>query len=55
MGQIVLARKTKERNKIPTFYLTQLIGLALGMSPKDVGLDVHRVKSKKLLESIEVT
>lgn len=55
MGQIVLARKTKDRNKIPTFYLTQLIGLALGMSPKELGLDVHRVKSKKLLESIEVT
>lgn len=54
MGQIVLARKTKEKKKIPTFYLTQLVGLALGFSPKDVGLDVHRVKSKKLLKSIDV-
>lgn len=54
MGQIVLARKSKEKAKIPTFYLTQLIGLALGFSSKEVGLDVHRVKSKKLLESIDV-
>jgi heterodisulfide reductase subunit B len=54
MGQIVLARKTKEKKKIPTFYLTQLIGLALGFSTKDVGLEVHRVKSKKLLKSIDV-
>lgn len=54
MGQIVLARKNKEREKIPTFYLTQLIGLALGLTPKDVGLDVHRVKTKKLLESVDV-
>jgi len=55
MGQIVLSRKSKDRHKIPTFYLTQLIGLAMGMSPKDLGLDVHRVKSRKLLESINVS
>ena len=54
MGQIVLSRKSKERQKIPTFFLTQLIGLALGLTPKDVGLDVHRVKAKKLLESVGV-
>jgi heterodisulfide reductase subunit B len=50
MGQIVLAKKSKERPKTPIFYLTQLIGLALGLSPKEVGLDVHRVKARKLLE-----
>ncbi len=54
MGQIVLARKTKERQKIPTFFLTQLLGLAMGLTSKDVGLDVHRVKARKLLESIDV-
>jgi heterodisulfide reductase subunit B2 len=55
MGQIVLARKNKERHKIPTFYLTQLVGLALGLSPKEVGLDVHRIKSKKLLEAVNIS
>uniref|UniRef100_A0A7C4EXS5 Cysteine-rich domain-containing protein n=1 Tax=Desulfomonile tiedjei TaxID=2358 RepID=A0A7C4EXS5_9BACT len=50
MGQIVLAKKSKERPKTPIFYLTQLIGLAFGLSPKEVGLDVHRVKARKLLE-----
>jgi heterodisulfide reductase subunit B len=54
MGQIVLSRKSKEKSKIPVFYLTQLIGLAMGMSYKDVGLDVHRVKAKKLLEKVNV-
>jgi heterodisulfide reductase subunit B2 len=54
MGQVLLSRKSKELPKIPTFYLTQLVGLALGLSAKDVGVDVHRVKSKKLLESIDV-
>jgi heterodisulfide reductase subunit B len=52
---MVLARKTKEKLNIPTFFLTQLIGLALGMNPKELGLDVHRVKSKKLLENIGVS
>lgn len=55
MGQIVLARKARDKDKIPTFYLTQILGLALGLSPRDVGLDVHRVKAKKLLDSINVS
>lgn len=54
MGQIVLSRRSKEMEKIPIFYLTQLIGLALGMTYKDVGLEVHRIKAKKLLEEIKV-
>ncbi len=55
MGQVVLARKSKEKLNIPSFFLTQLIGLALGMSPKELGLEVHRVKAKKLLESIGIS
>lgn len=54
MGQIVLSRRSKDMEKIPIFYLTQLIGLALGMSYKEVGLEVHRIKAKKLLEEIKV-
>lgn len=55
MGQIVLAKKSKDRVKTPIFYLTQLIGLALGFSPREVGVDVHRVKSKKLLEEMGIS
>jgi heterodisulfide reductase subunit B2 len=55
MGQIALARKTKEKLNIPSFFFTQLIGLALGLNPKELGLDVHRVKAKKLLENIGVS
>lgn len=54
MGQIMLARRHKEKKKIPVFYLTQLIGLSMGMTYREVGLDVHRVKVKKLLERIKV-
>jgi heterodisulfide reductase subunit B2 len=55
MGQVVLARKMKQKLNIPSFFLTQLIGLALGMNPKELGLEVHRVKSRKLLESIGIS
>jgi len=54
MGQIVLGRKTKDQENIPTFYLTQLLGLAMGLTSKEVGLDVHRIKAKTLLDSIDV-
>jgi len=54
MGQIVLGRKTKEKHKIPTFYLTQLLGLAMGLSAKEVGVDVHRIKARKLLDGIGI-
>ncbi len=54
MGQIVLDRKYKEKQRMPVFFLTQLIGLALGMSYKEMGLDVHRVKAKKLLTQVKV-
>jgi heterodisulfide reductase subunit B2 len=55
MGQIVLARKGKEKSKIPTFYLTQIIGMAMGLSQREVGVDVHRIKPKKLLDGIDIS
>jgi heterodisulfide reductase subunit B2 len=54
LGQVMLRRKYKEKDHIPTFYLTQLLGLSMGMTSKELGLDMHRVKSKKLLKSINV-
>ncbi len=54
MGQAVLGRRSKDRKDIPIFYLTQLIGLAMGLSYKEVGLEVHRIKAKKILEEIKI-
>ena len=55
LGQVMLARKHKEDYKIPTFYFTQLIGMALGLSYQQVGLDVHRIKAKKLLKELGIS
>jgi heterodisulfide reductase subunit B/Pyruvate/2-oxoacid:ferredoxin oxidoreductase delta subunit len=40
--QIVIQRETEGMN-IPVFYYTELAGLALGFSPEEMGLDMHRV------------
>ncbi|OGP54195.1 MAG: heterodisulfide reductase subunit B [Deltaproteobacteria bacterium RBG_13_52_11] len=41
------------RREMPIFYITQLIGLALGFSPKDMGMDKHAVSSEDVLKKWE--
>ncbi|MCP4220921.1 MAG: hypothetical protein GY765_40205 [bacterium] len=36
---------------VPVLYLSQVLGLALGMSPKAVGLKMNKNKSKRLIET----
>lgn len=49
LGQVVLERKKKLKFGMPVLYITQLLGLAMGRSPEDLGLDLHRVSLKGLL------
>ncbi len=37
------------RAQMPIFYITQLIGLALGLSPKEMGIDKHAVSTDAVL------
>jgi heterodisulfide reductase subunit B len=37
---------------LPVFYITELIGLALDISPKDLGMNAHFVDTKKVMEKI---
>lgn len=53
LGQIMLSRKKEKTYNIPVIYLFQLLGLAQGLSPEDVGLHTHRVKADKVLEKIK--
>ncbi len=39
----------------PVFYITQLLGLALGCSPKELGIDALAVSANSLLESLDDT
>lgn len=52
LGQIMIARKRGKEYNIPVIYIFQLLGLAQGLSPEQVGLHTHRVKVDKVLGKI---
>jgi heterodisulfide reductase subunit B len=53
LGQIMISRKKGKTYNIPVIYIFQLLGLAQGLGPEEVGLHVHRIKADKVLEKIE--
>lgn len=44
-----LMRRSGEPLHVPILYLSELIGLALGFSPKEMGMDMHRVDTEGFL------
>jgi heterodisulfide reductase subunit B len=50
LGQIVLGRKLKRTFNVPVIYYFQLLGLAQGLTPDEVGLNMHKVKAERLLK-----
>ena len=53
LGQVMIKKKHKEKYGLPTLYIAQLIGLAMGMDPEILGLHEHIYKMKKLLPLME--
>jgi CoB--CoM heterodisulfide reductase subunit B len=51
--QQLVIQKYMEGLNIPVFYYTELAGLALGFSPEEMGLDMHRVSVDPFLERWE--
>jgi heterodisulfide reductase subunit B len=43
-GQIELTQKLGKKYELPIVFITQLLGLALGMTSEDVGLDKNRTQ-----------
>jgi heterodisulfide reductase subunit B len=52
LGQLMIERKFKESYDIPTLTYSELIGLGMGMSAEELGLNQHRIKLDKVLEKI---
>lgn len=44
-------KKIKERLGLPVFHLSQLVGLAMGLSPDQLGLDRHIVSPEELVRT----
>ncbi len=52
-NQRILEKKADRKYDLPVLYLTQVLGLAMGMDPKkDLGMKQNRVKPKKLLKQL---
>lgn len=51
-NQRELNKKNETNYEIPIFYLSELIALAFGFKPEDLGFKFHRVKPLPLLENL---
>ena len=49
-GQVLLERKLQKSFQVPIVYYFQLLGIAQGLAPKDVGLHRHKVKVDRILD-----
>ncbi|MFZ5515338.1 MAG: CoB--CoM heterodisulfide reductase iron-sulfur subunit B family protein [Candidatus Zhuqueibacterota bacterium] len=52
MGQIMISRKMNREFNLPVIYFCQLLGLAQGFSPEEVGLHLHRIKFDSIMAKI---
>ena len=54
VGQILLGRKYNKNFDIPIVYYFQLLAIAQGFDPRDVGVHLHKVKLDKIMEKVAV-
>jgi heterodisulfide reductase subunit B len=50
--QRAMERKFDVSLQLPVFYLTEFIGLAMGLSPSDLGLNFHRIDTLSIVREI---
>ena len=50
LGQITMGRKLGRTFDVPVIYYFQLLGIAQGLSPEEVGLHMHKVKADRIME-----
>jgi heterodisulfide reductase subunit B len=53
LGQIFIARQKGKEFNIPVIYYFQLLGLAQGLAPEEVGLHLHRVKVEPIMAKVK--
>jgi heterodisulfide reductase subunit B len=53
MSQLLYKRRTGESYNVPVLHYTDLLGLSLGIEPKELGMDLHKIDLTPLLERIK--
>ena len=51
--QKAAAKKFGSKLKVPMFFYPQLLGLAMGFSPDDMGFRLNRIKDKDFIKAME--
>ncbi len=51
--QQALLRRKGDSFNLPVFHISELVGLALGISPEELGLNLHRIKFDRFLHNWE--
>ena len=54
-NQRELNKKNNSDYNFPIFYLSELVALAFGFKPEDLGFKFHRIKPSTLFENINFT
>ncbi|MGB9684178.1 MAG: CoB--CoM heterodisulfide reductase iron-sulfur subunit B family protein [Candidatus Bathyarchaeales archaeon] len=52
LGQVLIKTTYKEEYNMPIIHYAELLSLSLGVEPKELALDFHKVKIDKVLEKI---
>jgi heterodisulfide reductase subunit B len=52
LGQLKLSRLYESKFNLPVLYYFQLLGLAQGLTPEEVGLNRHKIKMNSLIEKV---
>jgi heterodisulfide reductase subunit B len=48
-----IAKRLETKFKVPVVYITQVLGLALGFKPKELGFKLNRAKPKDLIKALK--
>jgi heterodisulfide reductase subunit B len=51
-GQVELRSSGKGDSALPVLYLPELLGIAFGMNAEEMGLGLHKIKTKSLLDKV---
>jgi heterodisulfide reductase subunit B len=52
LGQMLCSRNFGRNYRMPVFYLSQLMGIAMGFSPNEMGLNFHAIKPENIAQKI---